>query len=134
MRGSGVSAPRPPLKREVSRTCSRTIQSSGIRDENNGGEGSFSRRRYGAGREQIRESFDRVLPGNDGARAFWPEAAKNLPLAGQQFRAGKCPRAPTDDPCEARQAAHFWRRVRDWESRNAPHERGGAGTLTMQQA
>ena len=94
--------------------------SGGIRNENNGGEESFSRRRHGAGREQIRKSLDRVLPGNDGARAFWPEAAKNLPLAVQQFRAGKCPHPLAENPSTARQFARSWRRVRDWESRKAP--------------
>ena len=104
-----------------------TNQSSGIRDEINGGEWSFSRRRFGAGREQIRETRDRVLPGSDGVRAFWPEAAKNLPLAMQQFRAGECPHPLAEDPSTARQFARSWRRVRDWESRKAPARTFGRG-------
>jgi hypothetical protein len=51
-----------------------------IEDEIGAGERYFSRRRLGARREQIRETRDRLLPGRDGVRAFWPEAAKNLPL------------------------------------------------------
>src|ERR1700720_1922898 len=104
----------------VSHTCSRIKQSSGFRDEIHAGECPFSRRHFGAGGEQIRETRDLALPGNDGVRAFWPEAAKNLPLAVQRFRAGKCPRPPPDDPSKARQAAPSWRLLRSWQSRNAP--------------
>src|ERR1700731_3800686 len=74
-----------------------------------------------AGREQIRKTRDRTLSGTDGARAFWPEAAKNFPLAVHQFRAGKCPHPAAQDPNKARQATSSWRRVRDRKSRNALH-------------
>ena len=51
----GEAAACKPRNRDGSarRACSRTNQSSGIRDEINGGEWSFSRRRFGAGRKQI---------------------------------------------------------------------------------
>ncbi len=88
----------------------------------------LSRRRFGAGREQIRETRDWVLPGNDGVCAFWPEAAKNLPFAVQRFRAGKRWHPPTGNPNKARQAARSRRQVRDWESRNAPAWTLGCGS------
>jgi hypothetical protein len=117
MAGQRLASREIAIGARVSCTCLRTIQSSGIRDENNGGERSFSRRHYGAAREQIRKTRNRTLSRADGVRAFWPEAAKNFPLAVAQFRAGKCPHPPAQDPNKARQATTSWRGVRD---RNAP--------------
>src|ERR1700720_3905241 len=95
-------------------------EQSGTWDEIDIGEGSFSRRGLAAGREQIRKTRDRVLPGNEVVRAFWPETANNLPLAVHQFRAGKCPHPAAQNPNKARQATSSRRRVRDRKSRNAP--------------
>jgi hypothetical protein len=128
----GVNSEARPARREIAKGALSHQYSRTKQDEIDAGEFSFSRRRLGAGREPIRKTRDRAFSGNVGVRAFWPETAKNFPLAVHQFRAGKCPHPAAQDPSKARQATSSWRWVRGRKSRNAPAF--GAGALTLQQA
>ncbi len=72
------------------------------------GESKFENPEIGSFRETaVRAHFGRKLQ-------------KIFPLPSDEFGAGRRPHASAKDPRGVRHAAHSWKRVRAWESRNAP--------------